>query len=904
MSRHFAFEPGETVEDNNPGVVVIPNQDLGQIQFYIQTMLNDFAISLLRRFDSVAEEIGSMPQIASPRKFDETLSRDIQAKLHLRFAGRRLKLMGDLYLLAAAYHEAVTSYAGAADETKAVNDHLWNAAAQEGMQTALSLQHHKSLAHADGHVRNDLWSMLPIKLREVAVAYDRTVMPRLSFQVQLQIAELLRVLGDYGEAANALSQGWNSCRPLVVYEKLVVLSILIAQFEGLGLNRKAAFYRKRLAFLLNNLDESAAASRLLVCALGVYRDVDWTALKRSLLDQTLGLVKSDSLLTASLAFAQLTTSIEVLTTTEQDTLLAQIKDSSRKLRPGVPAELPGLLFRLSSKAPADIRLVVPARELSPSVYTPFSRQPKVERGSRLLAVVGETIRFSVLVSNPYAARLHIRSARLVHQGELECSPLDFVLEPLERDHAVSIFAAPKASGELRVAGLSYQLFGRFDLVCRVDELVFDVHPAQPQLWLSNVPDFVELLEGERRMIELQLANSKPIDATSIRVMTSSDGSAPADAESIDSLLFIPKPRPLRCVYEPELVRGASSLTLTLEATGSKGTTMLNLFIEYGQRADGSTASVTRTIGLSIPVSVTPSLRLIDLKFLPCEAGPRLDARVEAASQSSAEQLSFATRSMSNLFGTATMFSGQSYDNLLAMDGGLALDAEEWCYAVVDVVNEADLTLNTAFVEQAEATPVRIPSDGVRRIVVPLRRVRAGDPAAVLSEDQLVTARQHYDQALTGDLLRSLALRQRLFANLGMFWSTADGRRGTLSFAGVGISDRMEHVVQKAAAAVKVSVRVGDAWFDLRDLAEIPFEPVHLEVSIKGAEDDVLVLSARIPELQQGDCSEFFAIEGCSRLIPRSEPYRLRLVPFKRTQVELVCSAAAGKELSSHRLSIV
>lgn len=57
-----------------------------------------------------AAELSSLPVIVSPRDADSKLPREQQHRLKLRTNGRLSKLLGDLYLLAGAYSDAVNRY--------------------------------------------------------------------------------------------------------------------------------------------------------------------------------------------------------------------------------------------------------------------------------------------------------------------------------------------------------------------------------------------------------------------------------------------------------------------------------------------------------------------------------------------------------------------------------------------------------------------------------------------------------------------------------------------------------------------------------------------------------------------------------------------------------------------------
>ena len=48
MNRCFAFEPSENQADDTKGLIMIPN--VGQLGFYMSTMISDFASELLTTF--------------------------------------------------------------------------------------------------------------------------------------------------------------------------------------------------------------------------------------------------------------------------------------------------------------------------------------------------------------------------------------------------------------------------------------------------------------------------------------------------------------------------------------------------------------------------------------------------------------------------------------------------------------------------------------------------------------------------------------------------------------------------------------------------------------------------------------------------------------------------------------
>ncbi|KNC73456.1 hypothetical protein SARC_13986, partial [Sphaeroforma arctica JP610] len=63
----FAFEPSEAQEDNAQGVIMIPDQSIGQVKFYISTQLTDFGSSLLDVLNSLLKKKIQERHMANPR---------------------------------------------------------------------------------------------------------------------------------------------------------------------------------------------------------------------------------------------------------------------------------------------------------------------------------------------------------------------------------------------------------------------------------------------------------------------------------------------------------------------------------------------------------------------------------------------------------------------------------------------------------------------------------------------------------------------------------------------------------------------------------------------------------------------------------------------------------------------
>ncbi|KAI7903009.1 TRAPP II complex [Cokeromyces recurvatus] len=170
-NRCFAFDPSETQEDNTKGLIMIPN--VGNMSFYMSTMICDFASEILEQFTVIAKDIENLQVLESPlpsrisKQYKQEGNQSKTSKifslqpqrLHRhqsssssatsttgesmrtikRTPGRIRKLLGDFYLLAGRLPDAINHYDHAIETTKVTSDYLWLASAMEGLICATLL---------------------------------------------------------------------------------------------------------------------------------------------------------------------------------------------------------------------------------------------------------------------------------------------------------------------------------------------------------------------------------------------------------------------------------------------------------------------------------------------------------------------------------------------------------------------------------------------------------------------------------------------------------------------------------------------------------------------------------------------------------------------------------------------
>ncbi|KAI8375365.1 TRAPP II complex [Choanephora cucurbitarum] len=175
VTRCFAFEPSETQEDDTKGLIMMPN--VGNMSFYMSTMICDFASEILELFSVLATSIQSTGVIESPLALNIPIKNRAQQRLSQpplitpsrtsymsskraslpmpstrvseeenrskkRTPGRIQKLLGDFYLLAGRLPDAIHYYDQAIESNKTMSDFLWLTSAMEGWLCATFLLEH------------------------------------------------------------------------------------------------------------------------------------------------------------------------------------------------------------------------------------------------------------------------------------------------------------------------------------------------------------------------------------------------------------------------------------------------------------------------------------------------------------------------------------------------------------------------------------------------------------------------------------------------------------------------------------------------------------------------------------------------------------------------------------------
>ncbi|KAK9451906.1 TRAPP II complex [Limtongia smithiae] len=402
------------------------------------------------------------------------------------------------------------------------------------------------------------------------------------------------------------------------------------------------------------------------------------------------------------------------------------------------------------------------------IYNPFDRSAKNE-GQRHLFVLDEPVEVRVLLQNPFAFELDIRSISLVGLGASFSCDIVSAIVPPRKVYPISIYLTPTATGSLTINSCVFQVYGckettlpitpqqitliplaqtkKFGLDARATsvmplpafgttkEINIDVVPALPLLRVNRVSlaqSSVMLLEGERRRFSVTLGNmSDKISVnfmqirfsdstmTSLRAALSYSGSSgggyKTEMNRYEIEYFLLKRNALTCVTDLSQVEFSANgeMELEIEVLGKRGLATGAAEISYshipsalGELAEKQTL-YERKLAFEVNVTVNPSIEVASCDLVPFSFDMPIVRRGPAGTETTTELLT----------------------DFLA---GLGLSFEKvsgYCLMLLDLRNSWSAPLCVELQSTAVAKVVKdiIQPGHVSRLLVPIRRLDGIDP---------------------------------------------------------------------------------------------------------------------------------------------------------------------------------
>lgn len=773
VTRCFAFHPTEAQieaddEKKKEFLVMFPSTDRQGLKIHMQTLMQDFAASLLMAFESWVLHL-KPAGLTTPLDSQVSLNSDEVNKK--RKLGRVQKTMGDYCLLAGSPSDANSHYYTAIELARLTGDTLWQAGAIEGYACATVL-------NRAGHKDYMLEQEVQYRYVEVIQLYRRATALSFELEATLKLARFLCRKELAKEVVELVMGAVEWSKSLMDASDRLVVNVEAARiFAAIGYDRKAAFYGRQVALLYQQQHSHwAAVSALQVMSLtaesykclskaeGRDRQVgEWSTLQVDVLyDMLSAAVRAGDALAAWNAAARLLRNhYPLIPPSSQLTLANALSMSAERLAPGTRSSDPAIPFvRLHSYTamPADREIVkrtatknewwMGRTSTGPFIYTPFTAKGDVNTRIPVTWVVGEPVEVLVELANPCVFEVTVESISLsVEHDQFEAFPVSVTL-PVSSGQVLSLSGLPLAVGSLTVRGCIVKCYGvvtehLFEEVSewgsvkgtalvdpfrsghRVRQPAqyerVDVVPPLPLLVARAVggEGAAVLYEGEIREMQISLSNAGVVPVVEAHMTLT--GKHPQHVMSIGHSVLedaLPLPPGATVVVPVTLKAGAPTADVDLRSLvrGTKDAAGPMLVIHYAgpPLQEGAEDPPGRRVALPLQLHVLKGLCLVQAKLLSMEVAANISS-----------SLSDPVAREQQLEGGESLVKMDPYRGSWGMR---LLELELW--NGTDVLFEIVVTRKEAdeegrLVEDPECLypPTRIDRDYASRVLIPLERFK-------------------------------------------------------------------------------------------------------------------------------------------------------------------------------------
>lgn len=769
VTRCFAFHPADAqieVDDEKKKefLVMFPSMDRQELKVHMQTLMKDFAASLLMAFESWVLHLKPVG-LTTPLDSQVSLNSDEVNKK--RKLGRVQKTMGDYCLLAGSPLDANSHYYTAIELARLTGDNLWQAGAIEGYVCATVL-------NQNGHKDYLLEQEVQYRYLEVIQLYRRATALSFELEATLKLARFLCRKELAKDVVELVSGAVEWSKSLMDASDRLVVNVEAARiFAAIGYDRKAAFYGRQVALLYQQQHSHwAAVSALQVMSLtaesykclskaeGREKQVgEWSTLQVDVLyDMLSAAVRAGDALAAWNAAARLLRNhYPLIPPSSQLTLETALSMSAERLAPGTRSSEPAIPFvRLHSYTamPADREIVkrtatkdewwMGRTSTGPFIYTPFTAKGDVNTRIPVTWVVGEPVEVLVELANPCVFEVTVESIALsVEHNQFEAFPVSVTL-PASSGQVVSLSGLPLAVGSLTVRGCIVKCYGvvtehLFEEVSEwgsvkgtalVDPFRSGHKVRQPAQYekvevVLPLPLLVAravggegaavLYEGEIREMQISLSNAGVVPVVEAHMTLT--GKQQQHVMSIGHTVLedaLPLPPGATVVVPVTLKAGAPTADLdfrNLVRTAKDASTPM-LVIHYAGPSlmEGAEAPPGRRVALPLQLHVLKGLALVQAKLLSMEVAANISSSL------------------------SDPIAHESEESLVKMDpyrgswGMRLLELELWnatdvLFEIVVTRKEADEGGRLAEDSECLYPPTRIDRDYAARVLIPLERFK-------------------------------------------------------------------------------------------------------------------------------------------------------------------------------------
>jgi tetratricopeptide (TPR) repeat protein len=486
IGRCFAVEPLEDQPDvEKKELVMIPNQDIEHLEFYIVSQFNDLALELLRNFENFAghpKHLLSLASVSDELRKQVPLSEVNQKK---RVEIRMIKIFADYALLAGDIIDATIKYQQAIDIAKTMpEDVVSYASVLEGLAAALYWKY--MTFNASQPIMDEIIQ----KYEEAIQMYGKSTFRELHIECLLRFAHFNAFCTGPSrktQALDCITRAVESSSILTTQERILVCGYAAKLCYAMGLKRKFAFFLRETTIMHTQLHNQSVSMKLGSLYLDSYhipinmQDSEWKyissksskergwqkiqlKLLRDMITFAATMSPADYLTEAQLTLYLLCAYYDILKWSEQLELFERFCELSRRISQSSenlsllplpllsnidPQKMPSHLEPIAHKA-AD------SEKSSIFIFSPFDRDDSTV--VKINWVQNELAKILVSLRNPFLFEIILKRISLkvkLDNGDCEVYETSATIPP-GKSYLCEIIVKPLGSGRLTILAVEVE----------------------------------------------------------------------------------------------------------------------------------------------------------------------------------------------------------------------------------------------------------------------------------------------------------------------------------------------------------------------------------------------------------------------------------------------------------------
>eukprot|EP00698_Gefionella_okellyi_P001895 TRINITY_DN11743_c0_g1_i1.p1 TRINITY_DN11743_c0_g1~~TRINITY_DN11743_c0_g1_i1.p1 ORF type:complete len:1294 (-),score=265.82 TRINITY_DN11743_c0_g1_i1:10-3423(-) len=586
-------------------MAVVPNTRPEQVADLVQTLVTNFAASLLDEFEHWVRNVDRSPVPIT--SLDDDMLSDV-AVVRKRKRARLTKIIGDYCLLAGSPLDAIEHYKESLSLTKSNDDYVWMAGSIEGLACA-NIEAGPRVERQSGDVL--------ARLEEATTLYLKKGATALAVEATIKIARFGMSTKRRDDASRHLTTASRIAENLSARDQIALALELARVYDSMGFKRKASFAVMQAARQCALVDEWAGAHTLLLRVANTHfmddlkggpsREGGWADLQQSVLQDLRIAARKINDPQADLLYVAYTLykRRKDLAPDQQLQYLKELRAVGQDIPPmkisreRTPLQLTHVTgIRPLPLAPERAPIKIKERDPSQAIFIVQSFAAHNEEKGLPTYVAGELMQLNVSIRNPFSFPVTMSAITLVVEGGVfESYPGTLRIGPL--DHRfVTVSAIAPEPGEFAITGCNIAIHNLVYTSPLAKPVQILIVPRLPLLIVRECElnaALLRLCNTQRHTLQFEVTNAGPLPVNAMNITTRhlADTSVPANCVVCDK----------SAASEPLLPGQAAMFPVTL--TAAPGMNGVKFAVEYSS----TNVAYSRRMEIDVPLRVQDGIKV-------------------------------------------------------------------------------------------------------------------------------------------------------------------------------------------------------------------------------------------------------------------------------------------------------